>query len=80
MANVLEERKAVLTSQQLITTITNGPALTIRENDMMISIKYYTTASIQNHTVMPSNSHINTLINNPIKTPTATPNNKPTST
>ena len=67
MANVLEEIKAVLTSQQLITTNANGPTLTIRENGMMISIKYYTTASIQKHTVTPTNNHINTLIDNPIK-------------
>ena len=74
MANVLEETKTVLTFQQPLTTTTNKSTSTIREKDIIISIKYPTTASVQNHTVTPS--HIKIAINNPIKTP----NNKPTPT
>ena len=72
MANVLEETKAVLTSQQPLTTTTNKSTSTIREKDIIISIKYSTIASVQNHIVTPS--HIKTAIDNPTKIS----NNKPT--
>ena len=64
---ILDETKTVLTFQQLLATTTNRPISTIREKDIIISIKYFIIALIRKHTITPTDSFINTLIDNQIK-------------